>query len=250
MSKLTPEKISQEELLKEVLLPEDLKLSPFKIVSRWLNEATELAWQPNPNAMVVSTVAESLIKKTDQAAVFDNDASEEKTYIPDSRVVLCKDIDIDKGYVVFFSNYQSAKGEQLKELPNATAVFHWDNLGRQVRISGQVLRSPVLESEKYFKSRHPLSRIGAWTSDQSQPIESRKVLLERLEEQQERFKVAGDDIPRPPHWGGYRLWATKVELWLSHPGRIHDRAVWTRNIKDIQKNGFHFSKWKATRLQP
>ena len=243
-------KPTQEDLLKENLLPENLRLSPFTILERWLNEATELAWQPNPNAMVVSTVRESTVKKIENATVFDNDALEEKTFAPDARVVLCKNINVEKGYLVFFTNYQSAKGKQLKAFPNATAVFHWDNLGRQVRVSGQVVRSPALESEKYFNTRHPLSRIGAWTSDQSQEIDSRKTLLNRLEEQKNRFKVAGEDIPRPPHWGGYRLWATKIELWIAHPGRIHDRAVWTREIKDIQQDEFHFGAWHGTRLQP
>ena len=243
-------KVTQEELLKENLLPESLKFSPFTMVSRWFNEAVQLAWQPNPNNMVISTVKESTQKKTTQASVLDNEALEEKIYVPDSRVVLCKDMDIEKGYLVFFTNYQSAKGEQLKTNPKASALFHWDNLGRQIRISGNIVRSPVMESEHYYNSRHPLSRLGAWASDQSQAIESREALLERLEEEKERFKPAGENIPRPAHWGGYRLWATKVELWISHPGRIHDRAVWTRDIKDQQADEFHFSKWTATRLQP
>lgn len=243
-------KPTQEDLLKENLLPEELGAAPFAIVSRWLHEASELAWQPNPNAMVLSTVHEAVIKKTSQARVLDNEALEETTYAADARVVLCKSMDVEKGYVVFYSNYQSAKAEQLKAYPNANALFHWDNLGRQVRISGQVTRSPAMESERYFNSRDTLSRIGAWSSDQSQPIASRQALLDRLDEQTQRFNTAGENIPRPPHWGGYRLWATKVELWIAHPGRIHDRAVWTREIRDIQKDEFNFSDWQATRLQP
>lgn len=242
--------VTQEELLKENLLPTDLRFSPFKIVSRWFNEAVELAWQPNPNNMVISTVKESTQKKTAQASVLDNEALEEKVYVPDARVVLCKDVNIEKGYLVFYTNYQSDKGEQLKLNANATALFHWDNLGRQVRISGKIMKSPVMESENYFNSRDPLSRVGAWASDQSQSIKSREDLLNRVKEEQERFKPAGENIPRPPHWGGYRLWANKVELWISHPGRIHDRAVWTRDIKDQQEDQFHFSKWSSTRLQP
>jgi len=231
-----------EELLKEKLLPEDLSFSPFSIVQRWVDEATELAWQPNPNAMVISTLREvpNKSENTDQRVSVE----------PDARVVLCKKIDIEKGVLVFFTNYQSAKGEQLKQHPQATAVFHWDNLGRQIRVSGQVLRSPAMESENYFNSRSKLSRLGAWASDQSQPVESRQTLLNRLDEQKERFAVAGDNIPRPPHWGGYRLWANKVELWISHRGRIHDRAVWTREMTDIQKEEIHFNSWQATRLQP
>jgi len=107
-----------------------------------------------------------------------------------------------------------------------------------------------MESESYYNSRGTLSRLGAWASDQSQPVESRNALLNRLEEEKQRFESAGENIPRPPYWGGYRLWATKVELWISHPGRIHDRAIWTRNITDQQEGEFHFSKWSSTRLQP
>ena len=243
-------KVTQEELLKENLLPEDLRFSPFVIVSRWFNEAVELAWQPNPNNMVISTVEESTQKKTTQARVLDNEALEESVYIPDARVVLCKDMNLEKGYLVFFTNYQSAKSEQLKANPKASALFHWDNLGRQIRITGEIVRSPVMESESYYNSRDALSRLGAWASDQSQPVESRESLLKRVEEEKERFKPAGENIPRPPHWGGYRLWATKVELWISHPGRIHDRAVWTRDIQGEQEDEFHFSKWTSTRLQP
>ena len=243
-------KVTQEELLKENLLPEDLRFSPFKIVSRWFTEAVELAWQPNPNNMVISTVKESSQKKTAQARVLDNEALEETVYIPDARIVLCKDMNVEKGYLVFFTNYQSAKSEQLKVNPKASALFHWDNLGRQIRISGEIVRSPVMESENYYNSRDALSRLGAWASDQSQPVESRESLLKRVEEEKERFKPAGENIPRPPHWGGYRLWATKVELWISHPGRIHDRAVWSRDIKGEQEDEFHFSKWTSTRLQP
>jgi len=239
-----------EELLKETLLPDNLGDKPFDILSRWFREAGELALQPNPNAMLLSTVQETVIKKTEDAKVFDNDPLSENTFVPDARVVLCKNINSEKGFIVFFTNYQSAKGEQLKHNSNALAVFHWDHLGRQVRVSGRVLRSPAMESEEYFKSRHPLSKIGAWTSDQSQTIGSRAELLQRLEEQQQRFKIAGDNIPRPPYWGGYRLWASKIELWISHPGRIHDRAVWTRAIKDIQENEIHFGQWESSRLQP
>jgi len=242
--------LTQIELLKENLLPKDLRYSPFKTVARWFNEAVELAWQPNPNNMVLSTVKETTHKKVTQARVLDNEALDEIIYVPDSRVVLCKDINIEKSYLVFYSNYQSAKGEQLKANANATALFHWDNLGRQIRISGRIVKSPVMESENYYNSRGTLSRLGAWASDQSQPVESRNALLNRLEEEKERFAPAGDNISRPPHWGGYRLWATKVELWISHPGRIHDRAEWTRDITDQLEDEFHFSKWSATRLQP
>lgn len=249
-----------DELLKEDLLPENLEqVSPFSIAERWLQEATALAWQPNPNAMLISTLTEKEIRKAkDEANVFANDSDLETRLVPDARVVLCKDINVEQGYVVFYTNYQSAKGTQLKHHAVATAVFHWDNLGRQVRISGEVTKTPMLDSENYFNSRHPLSRLGAWASDQSKAVLSRQELLDKVEAEKKRYADAGDNIPRPPHWGGYRLWADKIECWISHPGRIHDRAVWTREITDrVEKTGpeglheeLHFSTWSATRLQP
>jgi len=230
-----------EQLLEETLLPEDLQqVSPFEIATRWLQEATELAWQPNPNAMVVSTIRYSKAEQHEHASADSNSSGIDQKIIsmPDARVVLCKDINPEKGYLVFYTNYQSAKGQQLKANPLATAVLHWDNLGRQVRVSGHITKTPAMDSENYFNSRHPLSRLGAWASDQSQSVGSRDELLAKLEDEKERYAEAGENIPRPPHWGGFRLWATRVECWIAHPGRIHDRAVW------------NFGPWSATRLQP
>jgi len=176
--------------------------------------------------MVISTLTEKEVRKTKaEAHVFNNESEKKTRLVPDARVVLCKDINIEKGFVVFYTNYQSAKGSQLKDNSVATAVFHWDNLGRQIRISGEITKTPMMDSEHYFNSRHPLSRLGAWASDQSRPIEARKELLDKLEEEKTRYAEAGDNIPRPPHWGGYRLWADKIECWIAHPGRIHETAT-------------------------
>jgi len=249
-----------DDLLKEDLLPEDLaQVSPFALATRWLQEATELAWQPNPNAMVISTLTQKHVRiAKDEANVFANESDIQSQLVPDARVVLCKDINIEQGFVVFYTNYQSAKGQQLDNHAVASAVFHWDNLGRQVRLSGVITKTPMLDSEHYFNSRHPLSRLGAWASEQSQPLAHRAELLDKLEQEKNRYAEVGDNIPRPPHWGGFRLWAEKIECWISHPGRIHDRAVWTREITDrVEKTGkqgiyneIHFSPWTATRLQP
>jgi len=249
-----------EELLKEDLLPDDLdQCSPFALAARWLHEASDLALQPNPNAMVISTLRKKQVRKTsNEAHVFANDSNLEAIQVPDARVVLCKDINIEHGFVVFYTNYQSAKGAQLSQNPVAAAVFHWDKLGRQVRIAGEITKAPMFDSEQYFNTRHPLSKLGAWASEQSQAIPSRQALLDQLEQEKQRFAEAGDAIPRPPHWGGYRLWADRIECWIAHPGRIHDRALWTRNLLDrVDKTGpagaheeLHFGAWRGTRLQP
>jgi len=249
-----------EQLLEENLLPEDLSsVEPFKIIERWLDEATSLNWQANPNAMVLSTLQSKNISVTEtKAQILDNDTKQKEILVPDSRVVLCKGINTVFGFLSFYTNYQSAKGQQLLAQPFASVVMHWDNLGRQVRVNGYITKAPTLDSENYFATRHPLSRLGAWASNQSQPISSRQQLLTKLEAEKKRFAEVGDDIPRPTHWGGYRLWADKIECWIAHPGRIHDRAIWTRNLVDRnQKTGpegeheeLHFSAWNSSRLQP
>ena len=142
---------------------------------------------------------------------------------------------VEKGYVVFFTNFESRKGRELAAHPRAAAVFHWDTLHRQVRIEGPVVRSPDAESDEYFASRALESRIGAWASQQSEPLASRAALTEQVRASAARFGVTPRtrrkaSVPRPQHWGGYRLWIDAIELWTEGAGRIHDRAVWTRDL--------------------
>ncbi len=167
-----------------------------------------------------------------------------------ARIVLCKQLEPAAGSLVFFTNYHSRKGRALEENPRAAAVFHWDTLDRQIRLEGGIARVSAAESDAYFATRPWESRIGAWASQQSQPIPSRDAFVEQIRGVMARFGIdpqnppaAGDDIhiPRPPHWGGYRLTAQHVELWCSAPGRLHDRAVWKRSPD---------GGWTATRLQP
>lgn len=221
------------------LLPEPLPADPFPIVRAWFDDAHQRRIQPNPNAMTVASV----------------DSGGD----PQARVVLCKRLDDASGYAVFYTNYQSRKGEALLATGKAAAVFHWDALDRQVRIEGPVVQSPAEESDAYFASRPLESRIGAWASDQSRPVGSRQELLDRVAEAMARFKVSVEDIrsnadvqvPRPPHWGGFRLWAARVELWVGGPGRVHDRACWTRTLSASQEaDGFRAGPWAGTRLQP
>lgn len=212
----------------DLALPEPLPADPMPCVERWLSIATARKTQPNPNAMSLCTV----------------DAEGN----PSVRIVLCKEFVASPGYLVFYTNYESAKGDAIRSDPRVAAVFHWDALGRQVRLEGHAVMSPAEESDAYFATRHPGSQVGAWGSDQSQPISSRSALLQQLAERE--AKLDGDAIPRPPHWGGYRLWPTAVELWLEGADRVHDRVRWTRSIERSDEHHFAGGEWTSSRLQP
>ena len=222
-------------------LAEPLPADPLAVVREWLAQAQAAHTQPNPNSMVLATSS--------------------RDGRPSARVVLCKDVVPQPGYIVFYTNYLSAKGRQLKDNPRAAAVMHWDALHRQVRIEGPVVLAPGEDSDTYFATRAWQSRIGAWASEQSEPIASRNQLLEAVTETARRFGAptpgspGADDslkvtIPRPPHWGGYRLWADTVELWVEGAARIHDRARWQRTLRFTSGSSFKADAWVATRLQP
>lgn len=211
-------------------LPEPLPAEPFTLVASWLDEATRLKVAPNPNAFTLATI--------------DPDGR------PAARILLCKGLDPRAGWIEFFTNYTGRKGLALGANPRAAACFFWDTLDRQVRIEGTVARCPEARSDEYFASRPWESRIGAWSSDQSRPIQSRAAMAAKVDQTMRRFGIdpanppkpgAEPAIPRPPHWGGFRLTADRVELWVSGIGRVHDRAVWARDGR---------GEWSATRLQP
>ena len=218
----------------DLTLPEPLPADPMPLFQEWFREAGVRRAQPNPDAMILATTASS--------------------GEPSARVVLCKRIDVAAGYVVFFTNYESRKGHELAARPRAAAVFHWDALHRQVRIEGPIIRSPDSESDQYFASRALDSRIAAWASAQSQPLESRDVLRQRVREVAARFGVTPGGttgtVPRPPHWGGYRLWVDAIELWSEGTNRVHDRAVWTRQLQPGGEHTFTGGAWRSTRLNP
>ena len=223
-------------------LPRQLPPDPMPWVSEWLEEAFAKRVQRNPHAMTCVTV----------------DAAGR----PAGRMVLCKEIVVDPGYFVFYTNYNSAKARHIDGNPNVALVFHWDALGRQVRIDGEAVRSPTAESDAYFASRDWVSQIGAWGSDQSAPLESRSALLAQVRERATRLgidavknlhSIAVRDrriIPRPPHWGGFRVWARRVELWIEGKDRIHDRARWERQLTAATNESFAVGRWTSTRLQP
>ncbi|HYM36344.1 MAG TPA: pyridoxal 5'-phosphate synthase, partial [Steroidobacteraceae bacterium] len=156
--------------------------------------------------------------------------------------------------LMFFTNYLSHKGRELEMHARAAVVFHWDGLHRQVRMSGPILKSPTKESDDYFAIRPLASRIGAWASQQSEPLASRAQLVAQVDATLKRFHLTPDadegHVPRPPHWGGYRLWPELIELWVEGPGRVHDRAVWTRTVQSQDDFTMKCGTWSATRLNP
>ncbi|WP_197493298.1 pyridoxamine 5'-phosphate oxidase [Woeseia oceani] len=223
-------------------LPEVLPQNPMELASEWFTHAQEQAAQRNPNAMSLVSVGDDLQ--------------------PSVRIVLCKAFVAEPGYLVFYTNYQSRKSTEISAHPRVAAVMHWDALGRQIRIEGQAVRSPASESDAYFATRGWGSQLGAWGSDQSRPLESRDKLIEQLRARANDLGVAlGEDtntlasatpptIPRPPHWGGFRIWIQAIELWVEGGDRIHDRARWHRTLTAGDAQGFAAGSWSGNRLQP
>jgi len=156
---------------------------------------------------------------------------------PSGRVVLLKQVDHD-GFV-FYTNYRSAKAKELDDNPQAALVFYWVGLDRQVRVEGRVTRVSAAESDEYFKTRPRESQLGALASPQSETIESREVLEQRLRALEEEYREK--EVERPAHWGGYRLKAERIEFWENRPGRLHDRIAY-----DLQSDGL----WTIKRLAP
>ena len=215
------------------LLPDPLPDNPLITAARWLEEGWQARHEPNPNAMALATV---------------NAAG-----APSVRIVLCKDIVPEPGYLMFYTNYHSRKGEELAGNSHAAVVLHWDHQHRQLRVEGTVTRTSEAESDAYFATRTQASAVGAWASEQSRPIASRTLLEQAVARERARLNPQGSPtavIPRPPHWGGYRLWAEAVELWVEGASRIHDRARWTRPLGAASAGGFSPGPWRATRLQP
>ncbi len=188
---------------------------PIKQFQLWFNDAIA-AKLPLPEAMTLAT------------ATLDGK--------PSARMVLLKQVDED-GFV-FFTNYNSAKAEQLDANPHAALVFYWSQLDRQVRVEGSVVRTSAQESCDYFRTRPRESQIGAWASAQSEVISSREALEQRAQEFEDLYRDREVDCPE--HWGGYRLMPERIEFWKSRIGRLHDRILYERNSIG----------WAITRLAP
>lgn len=217
-----------EDIPSDPSLADPLPNEPFELVQRWLDEARASS-RRNPHAMSVATV--------------------DKSGHPSARMVLCRGFNADPGYVVFYTNRQSPKGDDLNEQPYAAAVFHWDDQQRQIRLRGPVEMSPESESDAYFSARHRMAQIAAWASNQSEPVDSRKDLLVALADRENEFGTTGAAVPRPPHWGGYRIFIEQIELWVGAEGRAHDRAQWCRTLQR-QADGYVGAHWTLRRLQP
>jgi pyridoxamine 5'-phosphate oxidase len=189
---------------------------PFVLFAEWFAAAT--ASEPNdPNAMALATV--------------------DATGMPDIRMVLLKGFD-EAGFV-FYTNLESRKGEQLAAVPKAALCFHWKSLRRQVRVRGPVEPVEIAEADAYFTTRPRLSRIGAWASRQSRPLESRFALEKAVALYTARF--AAGTIPRPPHWSGFRIVPQEIEFWRDGAFRLHDRLRFTRD---------NAGSWSAVTLFP
>lgn len=188
---------------------------PFRLFAAWLNDAT--ASEPNdPNAVALATVDEE--------------------GLPDVRMVLLKGFD-EAGFV-FYTNFESAKGKEILSGMKAAMCFHWKSLRRQIRIRGPVEIVSDAEADAYYATRPRGSRIGAWASKQSRPLESRFALEKAVAEYTARYAIG--EIPRPPHWSGFRIMPKTIEFWHDRPFRLHDRVVFSRAG----------SGWEKTRLYP
>jgi len=176
---------------------------PFAWFQRWMTEA-EASEPSDPNAMTVVTVAAD--------------------GRPSARTILLKGVD-PRGFV-FYTNTQSRKGNELAANNLVFLLFYWKSLGRQIRVEGRVEPVTTAEADAYYASRPRISRLGAWASDQSRPLSERAELERRLAHFEEKYP--GDDIPRPPHWSGYRVLPERFEFWRNMPFRLHDRTIFER----------------------
>jgi pyridoxamine 5'-phosphate oxidase len=209
-------------MTEQSLTEEQIRSNPFEQFALWYEEAKQ-AHLPEPDAMTLATA-------TGEGR-------------PSARMVLLKGFD-ERGFV-FYTNYQSAKGRELEGNPQAALILFWAELHRQIRIEGSVVHVTAAESEAYFRSRSKGSRIAALASNQSEVLENRERLDARVAELTRMYGsgdgVGDDDVPRPPHWGGYRVVPERIEFWQGRRDRLHDRLLFTRD---------NTGQWSISRLFP
>jgi len=193
----------------------DVDADPIRQFERWFADAAA-ARVPEPNAMTLSTAT--------------------RDGVPSARIVLLKGVDAN-GFA-FYTDYRSRKGAELAENPLAALTFLWKEIERQVRITGSVSRVSTQESDAYFRTRPPGSRLGAWASHQSAVLASREELEARVQDVIGRFPDGG--VPLPPHWGGFRVAPDEIEFWQGRPDRLHDRLLYRRGERG----------WEISRLSP
>lgn len=204
------------------LPPED----PLPLLKQWLDDAAA-GKQRNPWAMALAT--------TD-------------TGRPACRFVLLRGLDTARGFAVFYTNYASRKALELEQTPHAAAALYWPDAGRQLRLEGIVTRSPDTESDAYFATRPRASQLNAWASRQSQPLPE-EGLDRRARGLSERYPQDGP-VPRPSHWGGYRIWLEAVEFWAEGTARYHERLRYERSLRESSGAGWDGDDWRHIRLQP
>lgn len=215
-----------------------LDMSPIAQFESWFREATgdksQSRWRKISIALYKLWSALSNHRPADSNAM--TLATVDQSGKPSTRTVLLKSVD-ERGFI-FFTNYDSRKGRELAENPNAALTFFWSDLERQVCVAGAVTKLPVAESEAYFKSRPRGSQLAAWASNQSQSVSDRATLEAHWRELEKKFAT---DIPLPPNWGGFILKPERIEFWQGRASRLHDRFSYTRRSD---------SSWKIERLSP
>lgn len=198
-----------------VLDADKLDIDPYQLFDSWFAEAKE-AEINDPDAMAIASV--------------------DSSGMPSVRMVLLKEI-VPEGFV-FYTNYTSRKSAELLATGKAAFVMHWKSLRRQVRVCGQIEKVSAAQSDAYFNSRPRGSRVGAWASDQSKPLATRQILQDAVADVEANY---GEDIPRPPHWGGFLIKPDEIEFWADGEYRLHDRFRFTKSATGT---------WQAQRLYP
>ncbi len=205
----------RHDFAKQTLNKKDVNSDPIFQFEKWFKEAVSSKVN-EPNAMTIATVGAD--------------------GMPSARIVLLRNFN-ESGFV-FYTNYISRKGHEIMDNPNCALLFFWPELERQVRIEGVLSKQTAEESDVYFNTRPRTSKLGAWTSEQSQIIENRKVLDEAYEKLSKKYP--GEDIPRPSYWGGYILQPQRIEFWQGRPSRLHDRILYSKEN----------NVWRIKRLAP